>query len=866
MTQFVDLIPPPARGRRSGPRGSVFVWANIVVLGWLALAVALLAVHDVLGLPVWVALHALLLGAVTNAIVIWSEHFVVTLCRVPGPPPRRLALGLTVLNLFITAALIGVAADATVVAGAGGAGVAVIATVHTIALFRMTRTALPGRFGYLVGYYTAASAALVLGALSGAALAIGAAQWYVRLWTAHVHLTLLGWVGLSVLGTLFTLWPTTTGTRITDSTLTAARRALPTLAAGLLAAVAGMLTATVWVTVAGLLCYTAGIVLTIIPLRPATTPHGPAAWMLAAATAWLGISVLLDAVRLLVAGSVEDLPGVVTTVMPVLAVGFAAQVLVGALTKLLPVVLGRGPAEHRAIADILARGWQLRLIAANLAVPLVAVGLPSPLPQLGWALAALSVATFLVLALRVAIPVARRGAFPLEPAQKQAHGTTSGVLAGLIAVALAVAVAGSGQDTTATAPVSAPTHTVEVTLTGMRVHPDTVDVPAGTRLVLRVTNQEAMPHDLRLDTGQHTPRLHHGETALLDVGPVGETRHAWCTVAGHRAAGMTMTIRTPSDHQHTTPDSHSDDNGNNSDTAPTAGLDLAADPTPGWVPRDATLAPTTATLHRIELRATEQDLEVAPGRRERRWTFADTSPGTVPGPTLHGRVGDQFEITLINDTTIGHGMDFHASALAPDGPMRTIGPGERLVYRFTATRAGAWLYHCSTMPMSQHIANGMYGAVIIDPPDLPAVDHEYLMVSSQLYLGAPGSDNQVRKIQAGQPDGWMFNGMAAQYDHAPLTAHPGQRIRIWLVNAGPGDSTAFHVVGAQFDTVYKEGARLLRPSETAGGAQVLDLAPAQGGFVELTFPEPGHYPFVDHDMRHAENGAHGLFTVTEQHR
>lgn len=385
MTQFVDLTPPPARGRRTGPRGSVFIWANVVVLGWLAVAVAVLAVHDMLGVPVWVALHALLLGAVTNAIVIWSEHFVVTLCHAPGPHPRRLALGLTVLNLLITATLIGVTADITLLAGVSGAGIAVIATVHTVHLVRMTKNALPGRFGYLTGYYTAASATLILGAVSGAALAVGVGQWYTRLWTAHVYLTLLGWVGLSVLGTMFTLWPTTTATRITDGTISAARRALPTLVAGLLTAVGGMLTATVWVTVAGLLCYVTGIALAIVPLRPTTTPRGPAAWMLATATGWLAIAVLLDATRLALAGSIDALPDVITTIMPVLALGFAAQVLVGALTQLLPIVLGRGPAEHKTIADILARGWLLRLAAANLAVPLVATGSPSPEPGGGGA-------------------------------------------------------------------------------------------------------------------------------------------------------------------------------------------------------------------------------------------------------------------------------------------------------------------------------------------------------------------------------------------------------------------------------------------------------------------------------------------------
>jgi nitrite reductase (NO-forming) len=192
--------------------------------------------------------------------------------------------------------------------------------------------------------------------------------------------------------------------------------------------------------------------------------------------------------------------------------------------------------------------------------------------------------------------------------------------------------------------------------------------------------------------------------------------------------------------------------------------------------------------------------------------------------------------------------------------MRTIQPGERLVYRFRAERAGAWLYHCSTAPMLQHIGNGMYGAVIIDPPGLPEVDHEYALVSSELYLGTPGSEAQVAKMRVGNPDAWAFNGAAAQYAKAPLEAKAGERARFWVVAAGPGDGIAFHVVGTVFDTGYKEGAYLLKPGQP-GGAQVLDLAPAQGGFVETTFPEAGHYSFVDHDMRHAEAGAHGIVEV-----
>lgn len=837
------------------------MWANAVVLGWLAVAVVLSAAHQVLGLPGWVALHALLLGAVTNAILIWSEHFVVTLCRAPAPLARRVAAGLTALNLFVVTVLAGVTTNVSVMTGAGAAGICVIAAVHTVFLVRTYRKALQRRFGHLICFYASASVALLAGAVTGAALGTGAATpiWYSRLWGAHVHLTLLGWVGFAVLGTLFTLWPTTLGIRIADGTASLARRALPVLAVGLVLTVGGILAASRWLTLAGLVCYAAGVGVAMIPLVRALgtrRPRGPAAWMLAAAIGWLGVAVLIEGVRLLLAGSIDALPDVVGAVVPVFVLGFTVQVLVGALTQLLPVVLGRGPAEHKSLSASLARGWQVRILLTNLAVPLVAGDWPRPLPQIGWAFGALGVGTFAVLALRAAIPVALRGAATTVQAPDRpspSSGTTTGIAAGLAVVVLAVALAATGTAEAPSTPVSGAAHTVEVTMSAMRLRPSTVDIPPGTRLVLRVTNQDSMPHDLRADSGQRTPRLRQGETALLDLGEIQGDHQAWCDVAGHRAAGMTMTIRTSPAAADTGRDHRA-----GHDPGTGAGLDLGATPSPGWTPHDARLAPPAGTLHRVELHVTEQDVEVAPGVRERRWTFGRTAPG----PALHGRVGDRFEITLVNDATMGHGIDFHAGALAPDQPMRTIGPGERLVYRFTAHRAGAWLYHCSTMPMSQHIANGMYGAVVIDPPGLPAVDHEYLLVSSQLYLGGPDSDQHVAKIHTGRPDGWVFNGMAAQYDHAPLTARSGRRVRIWLVNAGPGDATAFHVVGAQFDTLYKEGTWLLRPGDP-GGAQVLDLAPAQGGFVELSFPEPGHYPFVDHDMRHAENGAHGRFTVTE---
>ncbi|MFP8883053.1 multicopper oxidase domain-containing protein [Streptomyces mangrovi] len=457
-------------------------------------------------------------------------------------------------------------------------------------------------------------------------------------------------------------------------------------------------------------------------------------------------------------------------------------------------------------------------------------------------------------------PPGPRGGPP--PTSTSRRAPLFGAVAGVLLTVLAVLVAGTpgggveaaggrGADTTG----ASGTRTVRVELRGMRVSPATVEVPSGTRLVLEVVNRDAMRHDLRVEDGPATPMLGRGESARLDVGTVTADRAAWCTVAGHRAAGMSMRIAAGEtgaggagggeEHEEHAP------------VAGAAGPDLAAEFSPGWASRPAALPPAgPGRVHRVTLRTVEKDIEVAPGVRQRMWTFG----GTVPGPTLRGRVGDTFEITLVNDGAMGHSVDFHAGALAPDKPMRTIEPGQSLVYRFTAERAGAWLYHCGTAPMLQHIANGMYGAVVIDPPGLPEVDREYLLVASQLYLGAVGGEEQVARMRANTPDAWAFNGVAGQYAREPLTARAGERVRFWVVAAGPGDGVAFHVVGTVFDTVYQEGAHRLRP-EDPGGAQVLGLSTAQGGFVEAVFPEAGRYPFVDHDMRRAEAGAHGAVEV-----
>ena len=277
--------------------------------------------------------------------------------------------------------------------------------------------------------------------------------------------------------------------------------------------------------------------------------------------------------------------------------------------------------------------------------------------------------------------------------------------------------------------------------------------------------------------------------------------------------------------------------------------------TPGVEMIDPTLPPLApGRVHRRTFTITEQDMEVAPRISQELWTFN----GRAPGPTLHGRVGDTFVITLRNEGTMGHSIDFHAGERAPDEVMRTIPPGEELTYRFVAKRAGIWMYHCSTMPMSAHIANGLFGAVVIDPPELQPVDKSFVLVQSEHYYGADSGPVDMDKLLAEKPDAVVFNGYHNAYDHEPLKVKVGERVRIWVLDAGPNRPLSFHVVGGQFDTTYAEGDWLLgsakAPSPT-GGSQVLALAAAQGGFVELTFPEAGHYPVVSHIMVDAERGA-----------
>ncbi|MDO4664800.1 MAG: multicopper oxidase domain-containing protein [Actinomycetaceae bacterium] len=400
----------------------------------------------------------------------------------------------------------------------------------------------------------------------------------------------------------------------------------------------------------------------------------------------------------------------------------------------------------------------------------------------------------------------------------------------------------------------------------MRFTPATIDVPAGDNLVIDLENSDsAQVHDLVVGEVS-SKRLSPGEKTTVNVGVLNQSVTAHCSVVGHENMGMVLQIKVTGLKNQVVGGSEGGELQGHHMHQMGGGANALAMP-PADTPLSTTIVPELPALgeervHKIRLEARELPLEVAPGVWQQRWTFN----GRSVGPTLHGRVGDTFEVTLVNHGTMGHSLDFHAGVLSPDEPMRTIPPGKSLVYRFTAPRVGIWMYHCSTMPMSAHIAGGMHGAVVIEPPNMPPVDHTYVMVQSEIYLQnvarTPKDARAVAdaKVGTGMPDRMAFNGIANQYDQKPLQVRPGERVRVWVLDAGPNRASAFHVIGTQFDVTWTEGIYGVN-RQVGVGAQMLPLLPAQGGFVEMTFPQPGHYAFVSHIMSDAERGAHGTFLV-----
>ena len=223
-------------------------------------------------------------------------------------------------------------------------------------------------------------------------------------------------------------------------------------------------------------------------------------------------------------------------------------------------------------------------------------------------------------------------------------------------------------------------------------------------------------------------------------------------------------------------------------------------------------------------------------------------------------VGDTVDFKLTNGSnermkvTLPHSMDFHSAKVDPGRRYADLAPGKSMQYRFVAEYPGVFMYHCATKPVLMHTGMGMVGAMVVKPKGLaPARD---LMITQQeYYIGEPGKGGDMQKMEAKQPSAITFNGYADQYANEPITVRKDERIRMWVLNAGPSIWSAFHVIGTIFDKTMIEGVE-------GKGAQTVNLAPSQGGYVEFTLDEEGTYPFVTHAFGDTIKGATGVLKTT----
>ena len=279
---------------------------------------------------------------------------------------------------------------------------------------------------------------------------------------------------------------------------------------------------------------------------------------------------------------------------------------------------------------------------------------------------------------------------------------------------------------------------------------------------------------------------------------------------------------------------------------------------------DAALRPASgASVKEFVIPITHDTIEIAKGVKYAGWTFG----GTVPGPTIRVREGDLVRVKVVNKSPMPHSIDFHSARIPANVAYRTFNPGDTVSFEFVARDPGAYMVHCGTPPVTMHIMQGMYMAIIVDPKNGwgTEADKEFVLVQSEFYARADSATGAMVPDYAAAMDKKasyvVFNGRAGQYKDHPLKVDVGDRVRFFVVNAGPSFRSDFHLVGAVFDRVYPDG----NPRNALERVQTQTI-PAGGGAVFETVFEAdasgeGLYPFVTHSFADAEKGAVGIIQV-----
>jgi nitrite reductase (NO-forming) len=296
---------------------------------------------------------------------------------------------------------------------------------------------------------------------------------------------------------------------------------------------------------------------------------------------------------------------------------------------------------------------------------------------------------------------------------------------------------------------------------------------------------------------------------------------------------------------------------------PVASADLSRDPSDLPAP----IGKRPPRTIRVDLETVEREGRLADGASFGFWTFN----GKVPGPFLRVRVGDTIEVNLKNahDSTMIHSVDFHA-ATGPGGGAAAlqVDPGDAKSVRLKALAPGLFVYHCATPMVAQHIANGMYGLILVEPEGgLPPVDREFYVMQGEIYTDAPygrqgGQGMSVEKLLNERPEYFVFNGsVGALTTLHPMHAKVGETVRIFFGVGGPNFTSSFHVIGEIFDRVYSFADLVSPPLRSVQTVPV----PAGGAVVaEFKLDVPGRYILVDHALSRAERGLVGVLAVEGQ--
>ena len=371
----------------------------------------------------------------------------------------------------------------------------------------------------------------------------------------------------------------------------------------------------------------------------------------------------------------------------------------------------------------------------------------------------------------------------------------------------------------------------------------------GQGVQVTLVNGEGAEHDIVFADQEATARSTHitGKGASTNIafraGKAGDYIY-FCSLPGHQLAGMQgqflITPQPPAQ------------------TLVEADISKIATDLPPPIGKRA-----PQTIH-VDLTTVELEGRLAEGTTFGYWTF----DGKVPGPFLRVRVGDTVDVRLKNsgDSAMVHSVDFHAATGPGGGAAATqTNPGEENSVKFKALIPGLYVYHCATPMVAHHIANGMYGLILVEPEEgLPPVDREFYVMQGEIYteaaFGQHGSQEfNVEKLLSERPEYFVFNGSVGALSKLhPLEAKVGETVRIFFGVGGPNFTSSFHVIGEMFDKVYNLGGVL---SEPLKGIQTVTVPPGGAVITEFKLDVPGNYILVDHALSRLERGLVGILHV-----